>query len=132
MKAGILTETLTFKELKETTSETGYVTPTYILVFQQKAYKKKLTQDDVTDAKEIFNRSTIQFLSRYNPQVNDKMRVEYEGNDYNITSIDRNRADNSMIITLKKINACCNFNLLIMTRYTPLTIAWKTWRKTRL
>lgn len=104
MKAGILTETLTFKELKETTSETGYVTPTYILVFQQKAYKKKLTQDDVTDAKEIFNRSTIQSLSRYNPQVNDKMRVEYEGNDYNITSIDRNRADNSMIITLKKIN----------------------------
>lgn len=104
MKAGILREILTFKELREETSETGFVTSTYLPVFRQKAYKKKLTQDDTEDAKEIFNRSTIQFLLRYNPKVNDKMRVEFESNDYNITGIDRNMADNSMTITLKKIN----------------------------
>lgn len=104
MKAGILRETLIFKELEEETTDTGFVKSSFVPVFTQKAYKKKITQDDTEDAKEIFNRSTIQFLLRYNQKVNDKMQVEFESNDYNITAIDRNREDNSMIITIKKIN----------------------------
>ena len=104
MKAGILRETLIFKELKKETTDTGFIKSSFVQVFTQKAYKKKITQDDTEDAKEIFNRSTIQFLLRYNSKVNDKMRVEFENNDYNITAIDRNREDNSMIITIKKIN----------------------------
>lgn len=104
MKAGILKETLIFKELEEETTDTGFVKISFVQVFTQKAYKKKITQDDTEDDKEIFNRSTIQFLLRNNQKVNDKMRVEFESNDYNITAIDRNREDNSMVITIKKIN----------------------------
>lgn len=103
MRAGLLRETLIFKELKEVRSPTGFVKKEYAVVLTCKAYKKKLSSviGDGVNAMEQFIGNTIVFQVRYYPVIKENQKVEYQGKDYSITLLDRQR-DNTYLITLTK------------------------------
>lgn len=103
MRAGLLRETLIFKELKEVRSPTGFVKKEYVPALTCKAYKKKLSSviGDGVSAMEQFIGNTIVFQVRYYPVIKENQKVEYQGQDYSITLLDR-QLDNTYLITLTK------------------------------
>lgn len=103
MRAGLLRETLIFKELKEISSPSGFVKKEYVPILTCKAYKKKLSSviGDGVNAMEQFIGNTIVFQIRYNPTIKENQKVEYQGKDYSITLLDRQQ-DNTYLITLAK------------------------------
>ena len=106
MRAGLLRETLVFKELEEITSPTGFVKKEYKEVFRCKAYRKKLSSiidKDGLNAGEEFIGNIAVFQIRYYPVINEDQRVEYQGRIYSITLLDRQR-DNTYLITITKMN----------------------------
>jgi len=102
--AGTLLYKLIFKEIQNTQSNSGAVTKTKIELFKCKAAKVKDTGSYSVDAKELFHSNSLDFKIRFNKLVNDKLIVNYENNDYNITSFDRNLFENTVNITIDKIN----------------------------
>lgn len=105
MRAGLLRETLIFKELKEVRSSSGFVKEEYVPILTCKTYKKKLSSviGDGVNAMEKFIGNTIVFQVRYYPVIKEDQRVEYQGKNYSITLLDRQR-DNTYLITLTKID----------------------------
>ncbi|MEG1685858.1 MAG: phage head closure protein [Bacteroides sp.] len=105
MRAGLLRDRIYFKELREIRSPTGFVKKEYYNIFSCKAYRKKLSTvlGNGIDAMEEFIGNTIVFQIRYYPIIKNNQRVEYQGNEYDISLLDR-QIDNTYIITLTKIN----------------------------
>lgn len=103
MRAGLLKETLIFKEWKEITTLSGFVKKEYVPILTCKAYKKKLSSviGDGVNAMEQFIGNAIVFQVRYYPVIKENQKVEYQGKDYTITMLDRQR-DNTYLITLTK------------------------------
>jgi len=102
--AGTLLYKLIFKEIQNIQSNSGAVTKTKVELFKCKAAKVKNSGNYLVDAKELFHTNTLDFKIRYNKLLNDKLIIQYENNDYNITSFDRNLFDNTVNITIEKIN----------------------------
>lgn len=104
MRAGLLNETLSFKELKEVTSPSGFVKKEYVSVLTCKAYRVRLSASaEGVNAMEQFTGHIIVFQVRCYPAIKENQRVEYQGKDYSITLLDRQR-DNTYLVTLTKID----------------------------
>lgn len=106
MRAGLLNETLVFKDLKDIKSPSGFVKKEYVAVLTCKAYRKKLAtvvDRDGVNAMEQFTGRIIVFQVRYYPVIKENQQVEYQGRDYSITLLDRQR-DNTYLVTLTKID----------------------------
>ena len=102
--AGTLLYSLIFKENQTVQSESGAVTKHLIELLKCRAAKVKQSGNYSLDSKELFHSNTIAFKIRYNKLLSELLIVEYEKNDYKITSFDRNLFDNSIDIILEKIN----------------------------
>jgi len=102
--AGTLLYRLTFKEIQNVQSDSGAVTKTTVELFKCRAAKVRNTGKYVVDAKELFHSNSLDFKIRFNKLLNDNLIVQYENDDYNITSFDRNLFDNTVNITIEKIN----------------------------
>ena len=102
--AGTLLYKLIFKEIQNTQSDSGAVTKTKVELFKCRAAKVNNSGKFLVEAKELFHTNTLDFKIRYNKLLNDKLIVQYENNDYIITSFDRNLFDNTVSITIDKIN----------------------------
>lgn len=106
MRAGLLRELLVFKELKQVQSNSGAAKKEYVPILTCKAYRKKqaaVVDRDGVNAMEQFTGHMLIFQVRYYPVIKDNHRVEYQGNDYSIILLDKQR-DNTYLITLTKID----------------------------
>ncbi len=107
MKAGLLRETLVFKSPVETQSPTGAVKKDYEEVFQCKACRKKMSliaDKDGVSALEQFIGHTLVFQVRNYPTIKEGQHVVYNGNEYNLKMINPQIRDNSLLLTLEKID----------------------------
>lgn len=103
--SGQLTETLKFYEVVETQSESGYKSTQEVFMFNVRAERVKNKETYLVDADELFHSSELTFRLRYRKEIGETNIVEYEGQRYRITSIDKYIRDNKQItIILQKIN----------------------------
>jgi len=102
--SGTLIYSLIFKENQKTKSEFGDLTVNQVVLFKCRAAKVKQVGKFILDAKELFHKNELKFKVRNNKLLTELLIVQYENNDYKITSFDRNMFDNSVELTLEKIN----------------------------
>lgn len=103
--SGQLTEILKFYRVVETQSGSGFKHTEEVLMFSVRAERLKNRENYVVDADELFHSSELTFRLRYRSEINETNIVEYEGQRYRITSLDRYVQDNNQLtIILAKIN----------------------------
>jgi Phage head-tail joining protein. len=107
MNAGELRYTLDFLTLVKSQNNTGEETKSYQKAFSCKAAKLKsntiVIKSDV-NAKELFDDTNLVFVVRNYPQIKDDCRVVYDGTTYHIKLLERMVEDNSIKLTLEKLN----------------------------
>lgn len=105
--AGILRYHLEFKDEVKARNKTGAITTSYQTVFSCKAAKLKsntiVIKSDV-NAKELFDDTNLIFQVRYYPQIKETQRVMYENSTYRIKLYEHIIEDNSIKLTLEKLN----------------------------
>lgn len=106
MRAGLLRETITFEELRETKTVSGFMKKEYTPALTVKANRKKLSAivGDAINASEEFIGKTLIFQVRFHPAIKDNQRVSYLGRKYNIELLDKQMQDNTYLVTCRKIN----------------------------
>lgn len=107
MKAGLMTEILTFKELTSTKTPTGFVEKKFQDVLTCRASRRKMSaiaDRDGVNAMEQFIGSIIVFQVRYRPHIKEGQRVVWRNQEYDVKLIDPQTRDNSLVITLEKVN----------------------------
>lgn len=107
MRAGLLRETLVFKSAIETQGHTGAVRREYKEVFQCRACRKKMSliaDKDGVSVMEQFIGHTLVFQVRNYPIIKENQHVVYNGNEYNLKMVNLQINDNSLLLTLEKID----------------------------
>lgn len=105
MRAGLLKEIITLQSLTTETSASGQLKRVYTDALTIKAQKKKISTvlGDGVEAKEAFIGNTVVLQCRFYPEINDKMRVIWQGRTYGITLLDK-QLDSTYIMTCTKVN----------------------------
>lgn len=106
MRAGLLREKLVVLELRKDQSTSGAVSKDYVPILTTKAAKRKLTavmDKEGVNAGEEFIGDMVVLQIRFNPIINDSQRVVFQNRKYKIKLVDK-QADNSLLLTLQKIN----------------------------
>lgn len=103
MQAGLLRERVVFEEARKVKTESGFVEKEYFPILTTKAYKKKLSAvgGDGVNAFESFIGNTVILQVRWNPVINENLRIDYQGRKYKIKLLDK-QTDNTYIITCSK------------------------------
>lgn len=107
MRAGLLNEWITFYGLKEARTPSGAVEKNYDeVILKARCYRKKLTAyaGGGLNANEEFIANTLIFQVRYNPAINERQRIGYQGRMYEIVLLDKQHKDNTYLITCSKVN----------------------------
>ena len=100
MRAGLLKEWITFYGLKESRTPSGAVEKKYDeAVLKVRCYRKKITAP-VGNGLNAYE----EFQVRYNPTINERQRISYQGRMYKIVLLDKQHEDNTYLITCSKIN----------------------------
>ena len=102
--SGDLREQLSFYEVVETQSASGYKSETENLRFTVRAQRLKNKQNLVVDAGEIFHDTRLTFRLRYRKEMRETDIVKYDDERYRITSMDVFKKDNETVIIIEKIN----------------------------
>lgn len=102
--AGQLTEDLTFYRIEEVQSVSGYKHTDEIKMFTAKAQRTKNKENYVVDADELFHTNELTFRLRCRKEVEETNIVEYNGERYRITSLNKYPRQNDMTLILAKIN----------------------------
>lgn len=102
--SGQLTEILKFYKVVETQSESGFKHSEEVFMFQVRAERIKNKENYVVNADELFHSSELRFRLRYRREIEETNIVEYEGDRYRITSLDKYMEENQLTIILQKIN----------------------------
>lgn len=102
--SGQLTSILKFYKVVETQSDSGYKSTEEVFMFQVRAERTKNRETYSVDADELFHSSELTFRLRYRKEIEETNIVEYEGQRYRITSLDKYLPDNQLTIILAKIN----------------------------
>lgn len=102
--SGKLTETLSFYEIKEEQSASGFKSSSESFMFKAKAERMKNKENYQIDADELFHFNELTFRIRYRKEIKETDIVVYEGDRYRITSINKYLEDNQLIIMIQKIN----------------------------
>lgn len=105
--AGSLRYHLDFWDEVNVQNRTGAITKSYQKTFSCKAAKLKsnniVIKSDV-NAKELFDDTNLIFQTRYYPQIKETQRVKYESGTFRIKLYERILEDNSIKLTLEKLN----------------------------
>lgn len=102
--SGNLTETLKFYRIVEVQSGSGFKHTEEVPMFSVRAERLKNKENYVVDADELFHSSELTFRIRFRKEIDETNIVEYEGQRYRITSLDKYMKDNQLTIILAKIN----------------------------
>lgn len=107
MRTGLLREILIFKSPIETQSLSGFVKKEYKEVFRCRANRRKMSliaDKDGVSAMEQFIGHTLVFQVRNYPFIKENQHVIYNDNEYNLKMINPQIRDNSLLLTLEKID----------------------------
>lgn len=107
MRAGLLREILVFKSPVETQDSTGGFIIDYIESFKCRAYRRKMAliaDKDGVSAMEQFIGHTLVFQVRNYPVIKENQHVVYNGNEYLLKMINPQMSDNTLLLTLEKID----------------------------
>ena len=102
--AGSLKYNLVFFEMRTVQSDSGAFSKTRVQLFKCKAAKVKSTGNYKVENKELFHTNELIFKIRGNKLLTEKLIVEYDNKEYSISFIDKNLFDNTVNITLEKLN----------------------------
>ena len=102
-------ERITFEKASEEKATCGEIIKKYLPLpplvnIPAERRKQQSIEGDGMDAEEEFTKVKIVFWVRYHPLMKDDLRIQYEGNPYEILDINRKYHDNSCLITCVKIN----------------------------
>ena len=102
--AGQLRDKLSFYQIEEVQSESGFKHIAEVFLFSTKAERLKNKESYAVDADELFHITELKFRLRYRKEITETCLVQFEGSKYRITSLEDRKQDNEMIITLGKVN----------------------------
>ena len=104
MRAGLLNETVTFKCPEVIKDDYGQEETTWkdYIKTRCKVYYK--SGNRVTENNEIINTYNVEFTVRYYHNINEQMRILYNGKLYRILAINKDRLKQSITITGEMIN----------------------------
>lgn len=102
--SGQLTEKLTFYEVRETQSASGFKHVEEVERFTTRAYRARNKDNYLVDAGELFHSSELTFQLRYRKEITETDIVVYKDSRYRITSLCPYIQENQITITLSKIN----------------------------
>ena len=101
--AGALRERLSFYEIVEVQSASGYKSSQEQFMFSCRAGREKTKENYIVDGNELFHSNELTFRLRQR-RIKETDLVVYEDEKYRITSIDRYPMQNEMVIKIEKIN----------------------------
>jgi SPP1 family predicted phage head-tail adaptor len=102
--SGHLREQLNFYNVVEVQSGSGFKHTEEIFKFMVRAERTKNRENYTVDADELFHSNELTFRLRYRPDIKETDIVEYEGQRYRITSLDKYIEENQLTIIISKIN----------------------------
>lgn len=97
MEIGALKHRITLQKLTSTVSENGFETESYEEVKTVWAKILNLTGREYFQAAAIQKEKTVKFVFRSGVEVDETMRILFQGKLYNITFIDNIRYENKYI-----------------------------------
>lgn len=104
MRAGLLRETVTFKEPRRVTTDTGGVDTRWVEVLTCRAWKRKfsnVTDKDKVEAHKQFYGHFGVFQVRARREIHEDMILVWRGVEYKIILIDP-QADGTLLINVNK------------------------------
>ena len=101
---GSLKYYLQFYEIVSIQTNSGAITKNKVNIFNIKAAKIKENGNFKIEAKELFHENYISFKIRYNKLFNDNLIILYNNIEYRIISSEIEKYDNTISITIQKIN----------------------------
>lgn len=106
MRAGLLTERISLFERQKITSDSGFETTEWVKKtdIHARRIKLKAVVGDGVNANEEFIGNTIIFQVRAYSFIKDEMRIEYQNTMFKIILLDKQRSDNTYLITCSKKN----------------------------
>ena len=107
MRAGAMRENLVFMQYAETQSLSGAVIKSWVDRYTCRASIKRSTpvfDKDGVEAKEEYSGINLYFIVRMTPVINEKMRIKYDGYQYEILLIEPNYADKTYLLQTRRVN----------------------------
>lgn len=104
MQAGLLKEWVTFEAETITRDEFGGQKKEWKEVLKTRARIQFKSGDQVLENREEIHTLTNTVTIRYRKGIARQMRILWDGEKYRILSIDRNRAEQSLVIKCELIN----------------------------
>lgn len=104
MQAGLLTERITFLQSESKRDSLGGTSESWVKAFEKRAYIRFKSGARKEANGEIYNTTVNTIEIRICKEINAKMRIEYNGQKYNILSINHDRKKQSTTIEAEVIN----------------------------
>lgn len=104
MNAAILRHPIDILELVTEKTEYGTIQTHYELKYSTRAHVKFNSQQQIISEGEIYYPDTRTFIVRAYVPVVETDRIRWDGNDYDITSINKNIYYNDIEIICNKVN----------------------------
>lgn len=104
MQAGLLTEKITFLKLVKVKTDTGSEDNTYVVDHHCRAKMSYSGGDRVNENGDIFFTHHIIFEIRQGYDFDELYRIEWEGRQYRILCIEKNKHNQSIRITTELVN----------------------------
>jgi len=104
MRIGDMRHIILVKQSTKTRTDSGAVIEVWTTVNRLRAIRNYLSGSKDINNREIFNSSSLEFITYYRKNINDNMRIEFEGDNYIINSIEIDNNYISMKIKVEKIN----------------------------
>ena len=104
MQSGLLTEKITFLKLVKVKTNTGSEDNTYVKEHKCRAKVSYTGGDRVNENGDIFYSHNVIFEIRQGLDFNELYRIEWEGRQYRILCIEKNKHNQSIKITTELVN----------------------------
>lgn len=107
MRAGSLREFITFIELHKTQTPSGAFKEEWVEVYKCRAFLKKSSpvyDKDGVNAHELYQGTNRYMVVRNNKKINEKQRLVWKGDVYEILLIQPQYDDNTLLIQVRRHN----------------------------
>jgi SPP1 family predicted phage head-tail adaptor len=104
MQAGLLKDKITFLKNEPTRDTYGGSFDNWVEAFEKRVYIRFNSGSRKEVNSEVINTEVLTFMIRYTKEVQEKMRIVYEGRKYKISMINRDRIQQATIIQAESIN----------------------------
>lgn len=104
MQSGLLTDIITFLHSETVRDTLGGTSEKWVKSFHKRARVQFKSGARKEINSEVRNTSVITVTIRYCKEISEKMRISYEGREYTVSSINRDRKQQSTVIEAEVIH----------------------------